>query len=187
MKPDQPCQKQVSPPFSGEGLAQSCFLFSSFPLSHFVSHCLCRTQFEIYTCVHTSDPGFISHWTYSVHTQWFYHRCVCFFGSFPLSLSCPAFISPLCLSTHAFLYLISALQSPYLALGSHTSFSVVVWNWVFSGSQGSVWHSDPKGRAQCQLAFDLFSLLCYYFCFWSANGVDVFPIIFHWNTLHNPR
>lgn len=88
MTPNQHCQKQVSPPFSGKGLAQPCFLFSSFPLSHFVSNCLCRAQLEIYTCYHTVHlVWYISHSTFfSVHTQLFYHCCGCFFGSVPLFL-----------------------------------------------------------------------------------------------------
>lgn len=53
------------------------------------------------------------------------------------SLSLSASISPPRLSTHTFLYLISALQSPCLALGSSTALSVVVRDWVFLGSQGS--------------------------------------------------
>lgn len=64
------------------------------------------------------------------------------------SLSLSASISPPRLSTHTFLYLISALQSPCLALGSSTALSVVVRDWVFLGSQGSAWHTDPKQRAQ---------------------------------------
>lgn len=128
MKPDQPCKKQVSPPFSGEGLAGSWFLSSSFPLSHFVSCCLCWTRFLMlhrYMCPYIWPCFFffsVSLSTfYSVHTQWFYHRCGCFLAHF-LSRSLSAFISPPRLSTHTFLYLISALQDPCLTLGTYTSF-----------------------------------------------------------------
>lgn len=99
------------------------------------------------------------------------------------SLSLSASISAPLSSTHTFSYLISALQSPCLALGSCASLSVVVWNWAFSGSEGSTWHSDPRRRAQWQLAFYLFSPLLYYF--WSANGANVFTIMCHWHTPHN--
>lgn len=107
MKPDQPCKKQVGPPFGGEVLAQSWSLSSSFPLSHLVSNCLCWTRFlmlQTHTCVHTSGPGFSSLPTfYSVHTQWFDHHCGCSLASFPFSLFLPPFLLLACPPIHSYI------------------------------------------------------------------------------------
>lgn len=184
MKPDQPCKRQVSPPFSGEGLAQSCFLSSSSPpLSFCLSLCLCWTRFlmlQIYTCVHTSGPGFISLSTfYSVHTQWFHHHCGCFLAHFLCLSFCPHFSSAL---VHPYILNFSFAESLFSSWLLYSSFCCCLKT-GFSLVHGV--HSDtvtPGRRAQWQLVFYRFSPLCYYF--WSANRVDMFPMS-HWHPLHS--
>lgn len=163
MKPDQPCQKQVSPPFSGEGLAQSYFLFFFFPpLSFCLSLSVRSTVRDLHVSIHLAldlflTPLFIVSW----HSD-FTTTVVVFLTHFPLSLSlthslsCPTSISHLCLSTHTFSYLISAFQIPCLALGSHTSFFVVLFGTKFSLVHRVQSDIVTKRRAQCQLACYLF-------------------------------
>lgn len=113
----------------------------------------------------------------------FYHHCGCFLAHFPSLSFCIHFFS---LLVHPYILIFNfSFADPCLALGSSTALSVVVWNWVFSGSQGSAWHSDPrKVNTTTQLILYLLPLTLYYF-FWSANVVDVFPIMHHWQMQHS--
>lgn len=186
MKPDQPCKKQVCPPFSGEELAQSCFLSSSFPLSHFVSLCLCWTWFlmsQIYTCVYISGPGFIPLSTfYGVHTQWFYRHCGCFLAHFPSLSFCIHFFS-LLVHPYILIFNFSFAETLFSSWLLHSSFCCCLKLSFLrvTGFSLTQWPQKVNTVAACVLSFS--STLCYYF--WSANGVDVFPIMCHWHTLHN--
>lgn len=163
MKPGRPCQKQVSPPFSGKGLAQPRFLFSSFPLSYFVSHRLWGTHRSIHASIHLAPDLFLSPlFIVSTHSD-LTTSVVVFLAHFLLpSLSLLSF--PL---THTFLYLISALRSPCLVLGSQTS-PLLLFGTGFSLVRRV--QSDTvtlKRWTHCRISSTSPPLLlCYYFSFW---------------------
>lgn len=82
-------------------------------------------QIHTYVSMHLALDLFLSPlFIVSTHSD-FTTAVVVFLAHF-LSLSLSASISPTSLSTHTFLYLISALQSPCLATGLSTALYVVI-------------------------------------------------------------